>query len=62
MGIRVRLAARTDFQAACRLWAEADALHAVELPLLFRSTDRPARSRRAFVANLNDTDQALFLA
>ncbi len=62
MGVRVRLAARTDFQAACRLWAEADALHAAEISHLFRSTDRPARSRRAFVANLNDTDHALFLA
>ena len=62
MGVRVRLAARTDLQAACRLWAEADALHARELPLRFRSTDQPARSRRTFDAHLVDTDQVLFLA
>ena len=59
MGVRVRLAARTDFQAACRLWAEAEALHAAEISHLFRSTDRPARSRRAFVANLNDAASPL---
>ncbi len=62
MQLRVRLAQSTDYHAACRLWAEADALHARERPDRFRPTDQPARSRRLFDAHLADTDQALFVA
>ena len=58
----VRLAESTDYHAACRLYAEADALHARERPDRFRPTDRPARSRSLFDAHLDDTDQALFVA
>ena len=62
MQLRVRLAQSADYHAACRLWAEADALHARERPERFRPTDQPARSRRLFDAHLADTDQALFVA
>jgi len=59
---RIRLAESTDYHAACRLYAEADALHAHERPDRFRPTDRPARSQRLFDAHLADPDQALFVA
>ena len=59
---RVRLAESADYAAACRLWAEADALHARERPDRFRFTDQPARSRRLFDMHLDDTDQALSVA
>ena len=62
MQLRVRLAQSADYHAACRLWAEADALHARERPDRFRPTDQPARSRRLFDAHLADPDQALFVA
>ena len=62
MPCRVRLAESADYCAACRLWAEADALHARGRPERFRLTDRPARSRRLFDAHLDDPDQALFVA
>lgn len=62
MCIRVRLAQSTDYRAACRLYAEADALHARKRPDRFRPTDRPARSRSLFDAHLVDPDQALFVA
>ena len=62
MQLRARLAQSADYHAACRLWAEADALHARERPDRFRPTDQPARSRRLFDAHLADTDQALFVA
>ena len=58
----VRLAESADHPAACRLYAEADALHARERPDRFRPTDRPARSRRLFDRHLADPDQALFVA
>ena len=62
MCIRVRLAESADYLAACRLYAEADALHARERPDRFRPTDQPARSRSLFDAHLDDPDQALFVA
>ena len=62
MDASVRLAKPTDHHAACRLYAEADALHARERPDRFRPTDRPARSRRLFDAHLADPDQTLFVA
>ena len=62
MCCRVRLAESADYHSACRLWAEADALHARERPDRFRPTDEPARSRRLFDAHLDDPDQALFVA
>ena len=62
MHCRIRLAETTDYPAACRLYAEADALHARERPDRFRPTDQPARSRRLFERHLADPDQALFLA
>ena len=62
MQIRVRHAVADDYDAACRLWSEADALHAAKLPDLFRTTDLPARSRSAFDRNIEDTESALLLA
>ena len=62
MRCQVRRAESADYHAACRLWAEADALHARGRPERFRSTDQPARSRRLFDAHLDDADQALFVA
>ncbi|MDE2869160.1 MAG: GNAT family N-acetyltransferase [Chloroflexota bacterium] len=62
MHCRLRLAKPTDHHAACRLYAEADALHARERPDRFRPTDKPARSQRLFDAHLADPDQALFVA
>ena len=62
MCIRVRLAESADYSAACRLYAEADALHARERPDRFRPTDRPARSRSLFDTHLADPEQALFAA
>ncbi len=62
MHCRVRLAESADYGPACRLWAEADALHVQGRPERFRSTDQPSRSRRLFDAHLDDADQALFLA
>ena len=62
MRCRVRLADPTDYHPACRLYGEADALHARGRPERFRLTDQPARSRRLFDAHLDDADQALFLA
>ena len=62
MQIRIRHAVSDDYDAACRLWSQADALHAAELPDLFRTTDLPARSRRAFDRNIEDTQSALLLA
>lgn len=62
MCIQVRRAQSADYHAACRLYAEADALHARQRPDRFRSTDRPARSRSLFDAHLDDPDQALFVA
>ena len=62
MQIRVRHAVSDDYDAACRLWLEADALHAAKLPDLFRTTDLPARSRSAFDRNIEDTESALLLA
>ena len=59
---RVRLAESADYAAACRLWAEADALHARERTDRFRFTDKPARSRGLFDAQLDAPDQALFVA
>ena len=61
MCIQVRLAEFADYHAACRLYAEADALHARERPDRFRPTDRPARSRQLFDTHLDDPDQALFV-
>ena len=62
MQIRIRHAVSDDYDAACRLWSEADALHAAQLPDLFRTTDLPARSRSAFDRNIEDTESALLLA
>ena len=62
MRFQVRRAYSCDYQAACRLWAEADALHAAELPRLFRPTDLPARSRRWFDQNVEDPEGDLLLA
>ena len=62
MPCRVRSAESTDYRAACRLYAQADALHARERPDRFRPTDQPARSRQLFDAHLADPDQALFMA
>ena len=62
MCIRVRLAESADYRAACRLYAEADALHARKRPDRFRPTDQPARSRSLFDTHLADPDQALFAA
>ena len=62
MCVQVRLAQSTDYHAACRLYAEADALHARKRPDRFRPTDQPARSRRSFDTHLADPDQALFVA
>ena len=62
MHCQVRLAGSTDYHAACRVYAEADALHARERPDRFRATEQPARSRRLFDAHLGDADQALFVA
>ncbi len=62
MDSSVRLAESADHRAACRLYAEADALHSRERPDRFRPTDRPARSRRLFDAHLADPEQALFVA
>ena len=62
MRIRIRHAVADDYEAACRLWAEADALHARELPRKFRNTDRPARSRSLFERHVADTEGALLLA
>ncbi len=62
MCIRVRRAESADYSAACRLYAEADALHARKRPDRFRPTDRPARSRSLFDAHLADPDQVLFVA
>ncbi len=62
MDSSVRLAKPTDHPAACRLYAEADALHARERPDRFRPTDKPARSQRLFDAHLANPDQALFVA
>ncbi len=62
MCIRVRRARSADYHAACRLYAEADALHARERPDRFRPTDQPARSRSLFDGHLTDTEQALFVA
>lgn len=62
MCIQVRLARSADYHAACRLYAEADALHARERPDRFRPTDQPARSRSLFDAQLADAEQALFVA
>ena len=62
MCIQIRRAESADYNAACRLYAEADALHARERPDRFRPTDRPARSRSLFDAHLADTEQALFVA
>ena len=59
---RIRLAESTDHAAACRLYAEADALHARERPDRFRPTDQPARSRRLYDTHLADPNQALFVA
>lgn len=62
MPYRLRLAKSTDHPAACRLYAEADALHARERPDRFQPTNQPARSQRLFHAHLADPDQALFVA
>lgn len=62
MCIRVRRAESADYDAACRLYAEADTLHARERPDRFRLTDQPARSRSLFDAHLDDPEQALFVA
>ena len=62
MCIRVRIAESADYSAACRLYAEADALHARERPDRFRPTDQPARSRSLFDTHLADPEQALFAA
>ena len=62
MRIRIRHAVADDYEAACRLWSEVDALHAAQLPHLFRTTELPARSRRAFDRDIEDTQSALFLA
>ena len=62
MDFRTRLAESTDYRAACRLYAEADALHARERGDRFRLSERPARSRRLFDAHLDDPDLALFVA
>ena len=58
----VRLVHPPDYHAACRLYAEADALHARQRPDRFRPTDRPTRSRQLFDAHLADPEQALFVA
>ena len=62
MRCRVRLAEASDYVAACRLWAEAGALHARGRPERFRCTDQPVRSGRLFDAHLGDADQAFFVA
>lgn len=59
---QVRLAESADYSAACRLYAEADALHALERPDHFRPTDRPARAQSLFDTHLADPDLALFVA
>ena len=58
MRCRIRRAEAADYHAACRLYAEADMLHARERPDRFRPTDQPARSQRLFDAHLANADQA----
>lgn len=62
MCCRLRLAETADYQAACRLYAEADALHARKRSDRFRVTEEPARSRGLFEGHLEDAEQALLVA
>ena len=62
MDFRVREAARDDYKALCRLFAQVDALHVKALPEVFQNAKGPARSEE-FIRNiLEDENAALFVA
>ncbi|MGE0547937.1 MAG: N-acetyltransferase family protein [Kofleriaceae bacterium] len=60
--ITVRAATMADYDAICRLFGEADQLHAELVPGLFRRPDRPSRSRDELARVLASPAAAMLVA
>ena len=55
----VRLAVEGDYEQACQLFAEGDAVHSQALPQEFRSAEGPARPRAFFSGLLANENVSL---
>ncbi len=61
MDYTIRRAQGSDYEALCRVLAEADNMHLAALPFLFQPTEQPVRSGEYLEQLLAANPQALYL-
>jgi GNAT superfamily N-acetyltransferase len=61
-GVSIRVSTLEDYEGISEVYAEADTLHAAALPMLFKRTDKPARTRELISSIISDENNALFVA
>ena len=60
--LKIRPASENDYDMACLLYREVDALHAALLPEIFQPVEGSARPLEQFLEKINSPDDVLFIA
>jgi hypothetical protein len=62
MDFSIRNANQKDYQGICELFAEVDLLRHKNLPHVFQTADRPARTKKFISDTIADENADLFVA